>query len=242
MDKLPTSPEIKSSDFSFFAFTNQPEWDTPPGWTKIILERKLIKNYQRQITKSRWPKFLGWRHPRLRSCDIIFHGDAYYINPVIPSYWRRSARAIASSDGGLMQNLQVGVNTVTGSALTQELRNNAAQGKDSLEAANYTMHWLLQQKDYSINIPVYKNAIFGYDPRNHKFRKVATEFWEEYSKEQGSWRDQPLWSYFLFRNQLVPVRFPPRRNGCHCPPMGKAGFRGHGGHIYLSNQSKEVLL
>jgi hypothetical protein len=46
----------------------------------------------------------------------------------------------------------------------------------------------------------------GYDPTNENFQKAAEYFWSHYSLEDGSWRDQPLWSYTLGHLHLTPLK------------------------------------
>ena len=48
-----------------------------------------------------------------------------------------------------------------------------------------------------------------YDPQNANFRNLSSAFWDKYSKEDTSWRDQPLWRYFIDKMQLQPGLFVP---------------------------------
>jgi hypothetical protein len=209
-----------------FLFTNMEQLQVD-GWDKIVLtDADFPDKYKRQITKSRWPKFMGWQHPRLQHCQIIFYGDAYMMNPVNETVWRNMAKQVRESDAGLMQGRQPGIGPRNGPI--KELTKNARVGKDSFETANYTIAWLLNQTDYKQRTPVYKNAQFGYDPSNPRFRNFVTEFWGEYSKEMGSWRDQAYWAYFLSKHGMKPIGFPDNGHTSH----GEGGKQGHNGHIY----------
>jgi hypothetical protein len=57
---------------------------------------------------------------------------------------------------------------------------------------NATMQWLREQPDFKEKIPYYLNKYFAYDPLNPQYREVSTFFWDRYSLELDSWRDQPL--------------------------------------------------
>jgi hypothetical protein len=219
-----------------FCFTNMEDLQAE-GWEKIVLVDAELP-YKRQITKSRWPKFMGWQHNRLQHCQIIFYGDAYLMNPINETIWLNMARQIKASDVGLMQNKQIGV--LPNNGPIRELRRNAKSGKDSVETAKYTIAWLENQTDYNSKkqTPVYKNAQFGYNPSNPRFRNFVTEFWGEYSKEKGSWRDQSYWSYFLSRHGIVPIGFPANGHRSH----GKVGKQGHNGHVYVPRNKTVVVV
>jgi hypothetical protein len=131
---------------------------------------------------------------------------------------------IHNSAVGLMQEKQIGRRDWDGPVA--EVSHAAAIKKDTWENANYTIKWLHNQTDYNMNTRVYKNALFGYNPKNPQFQKVVAEFWDEYSKEKGSWRDQPYWAYFLKRHGMKPLNFPVGIQ------MGARGTMGHNGHTY----------
>lgn len=214
-----------------FLFTNLPSLAAVAGdgWNKIVL-RNLP--YRRVITQSRWPKFLAWQHPELQKqeCQVIFYLDAYLCNPINETAWQQMAKIIVHSPVGLMQAKQIGSNNKPVKGPIVELKKNARMGKVSWATANATIEWLRNQRQYRGRIgqiPVYKNAIFGYEPGNQKFRSMVQDFWQEYSKESGSWRDQSYWAYFLFKHDMRPLKFP------FSPPVGPKGERGHNGHIYV---------
>jgi hypothetical protein len=73
----------------------------------------------------------------------------------------------------------------------------------------------------------------GYDPTNENFQKAAEYFWSHYSLEDGSWRDQPLWSYTLGHLHLTPLKMRSlfREN---------AKRMGHKGHTYDASQDNDA--
>ena len=212
-----------------YLFTNLEDFQLKEasGWKKIVLNDVQSK-YKRLITQSRWGKFLAWKHPQLKHCGVIFYADAYMLNPVNESAWQHMGQLIVDSKVGLMQGRQIGNNRIPVKGPVVELKRNARIGKVSWETANYTIDWLRSRPDFQFrNTPVYKNALFGYDPHNPTYRQMSQAFWEEYSKEVGAWRDQPYWAYFLTKFQMKPLAFPFE------PPLGKQGDRGHNGHVYV---------
>jgi hypothetical protein len=226
-DRLPVlDPSMIRNPPRHFIFTNLPSLAVGDGWKTILLENLT---YRRMITQSRWPKFLGWQHPELQECQVIFYLDAYLCNPINETAWNHMAKLILQSPVGLMQGKQIGSNNKPVKGPVIELRKNARMGKVSWEAANATIEWLRKQSNYERmgHVPVFKNAMFGYDPLNSKFRRMLQDFWQEYSKETASWRDQSYWAYFLYKHSMKPLGFP------FPPPLGPEGERGHNGHIYV---------
>jgi hypothetical protein len=231
-DRLPQlEPLMIRNPPRHFVFSNLPTLHTTTGW-KPILQAHLP--YQRMITQSRWGKFLGWQHDALQDCQVVFYGDAYYLNPINETAWQFMARQILQSKVGLMQAKQIGSNNKPVKGPVVELRKNARMGKVSWAMANATIDWLRNQSDYKPKgqTPVYKNALFGYNPNNPNFRNMVVDFWMEYSKERASWRDQPYWAYFLSKHQMTPLKFP-----IVPPPMGPGGERGHNDHIYVQPEN-----
>jgi hypothetical protein len=45
----------------------------------------------------------------------------------------------------------------------------------------------------------------AYDPNSPTFQKLSSFFWQHYSSEVGSWRDQPLWAYTLHHFNITPL-------------------------------------
>jgi hypothetical protein len=67
----------------------------------------------------------------------------------------------------------------------------------------------------------------GYDPTNVHFQKAAEYFWNHYSKEEDSWRDQPLWCHAIERFHIKPIIIEFLEN-----PL----FRKHKGRMGLNHQ------
>tara|TARA_B110000046_G_C12964490_1_gene386037 strand:- start:74 stop:625 length:552 start_codon:yes stop_codon:yes gene_type:complete len=150
------------------------------------------------------------------------------MNPVNEStVWQKLAKRILNSKFGLMQLPQRYLQQY-GSGAEAELRSTVPSGKADLLLSQKTASWLRNQTDYNPIATVYKNAEFGDDPCNAHFRRLVERFWEVYSKEELTWRDQPLWSYFVASEHVVPIRYqvaPGHR-------QGKKGKLGHDGHKY----------
>ena len=156
------------------------------------------------------------------------------MNPANNTLWMEMAQDIKRNPVGLMQDRQEGINGKE--APLKELKKVVREKKLSKKLAEKTIKWLKNQSDFKDDAKVYKNAIFGYDPRNEIVKKLTTDFWDIYSQEELSWRDQPFWAYFLARDGMSPLSLH-RKNG---PIFGQKGKRGHSGHIYVTETDTEA--
>jgi hypothetical protein len=79
----------------------------------------------------------------------------------------------------------------------------------------------------------------AYDPSNPRFQQVSSFFWDRYSQELDSWRDQPLWSYSLHHFKVKPVvlyKWGTRRDLF----TENLETRGFGGHIHDESNDKDA--
>jgi hypothetical protein len=206
--------------FRYYTFTNKKHLPTP-GWTKLV---QSFPQYSRLITQSRWPKFMAWTLPEMQHCGVIFYMDGItYPNINALAYeFRQVAHDILHSKYGIAQYLHK-----KGGGPLAEFQRILWAKKDTPDHVLLSIAWLKAQPDFSPNSTLYENRIFGYNPRNPYFQQASTFFWDHYSKEQDSWRDQPLWSYTLQRYGIVPIPLDHKR--LFATALGNMG---HGGHHY----------
>ena len=212
----------------FFLFTNlnDKQWETP-GWYKL----NPPLNYSRTITRSRFGKFLGWKIPEIReSCKVVFYFDACLAPNKNQTLWRELARQISNSESGLMQK----VHPKNRTGVLSEFLAIQDSKKDIESNIIASLQWMIAQPDFDPKAPVYENDNFGYDPNNKAFQKVSQAFWDRYSLELDSWRDQPLWAFMMHRYNITPVPWPNTELTEAC-----TGRMGHHGHEYHSEE--EVL-
>ena len=63
----------------------------------------------------------------------------------------------------------------------------------------------LHKKKVPLDYIITENTSFGFDPSNIKIINAFTDFWETYIREKITYRDQPLWGYISYKNNLNPV-------------------------------------
>lgn len=229
MDKL-LVVNNKSPYLRFYLFTNMndDEWPTP-GWTKIVTHFK----YRRIITHSRYGKFLGWKEPKIQACKAVFYMDACLRPSENQTMWRELAEIIATDEVGLMQWPHPKNRT----GVIGEFLAIKDSKKDIDKNIVKSLQWMIAQDDLDVNATIYMNENFGYDPNSEVYQKLSQAFWDRYSLEEGSWRDQPLWAFMLHRYNITPIPYPVPYQQVWQRNNGRS--LGHHGHAYTSE--KDVL-
>jgi hypothetical protein len=205
----------------FFVFTNLPDLKPPMGWDVVLRD---YPQYNRTITQSRVPKFQGYLdHVIDWNCQVVFYFDASAdILGSLEEFQEEAKRLLEPDSAGLVQPLHP-----WGGGVRDEVIRIVDLFKDTPENANISLTWFESQPDYSDDIPVYQNTYFGYSVKSRSFQKVASFFWEHYSKEVGMWRDQPLWSYSLSHCNVTPVDFLIAPKKMFAPNPRRQGMNGH---------------
>jgi len=218
-----------------YFFTNLEELETP-GWDKII-----IKNlpFRRMITQSRWPKFMGWLHPTIKkNCHSIIYSDANIPPKDLPlERWATLADRAKESASGLLQRPNTRVNSFNKMSVLEELDRLLKNRKDIPQNVYATREWFLAQPDFNDHAKGYWNMILIYHPSNENFRRLMTSFWAQYSNEETSWRDQPLYRYLVDKLDITPETNDKLRKYFH----SKAGKNANG-HKYSAKDDSNAKL
>jgi len=89
-----------------------------------------------------------------------------------------------------------------------------------------SLAWMKEQEDFEDKVQIYQFTYFMYKPSSRKYRNAAELFWNRYSKELDSWRDQPLMAYTLHHFNMEPLYMNSSKYlSCY-------GKMGHGAHKY----------
>mmetsp|Transcript_37460 Transcript_37460/g.55166 ORF Transcript_37460/g.55166 Transcript_37460/m.55166 type:complete len:301 (+) Transcript_37460:373-1275(+) len=212
----------KEDRIGFFFFTNLEDLETP-GWEKIVMKDLP---YKRLITQSRWPKFLGWKHPIIaKMCKTVYYFDVSSAPNYKMKYYVENAKNYRSSEFGMAQ-----ANHWT-KKVDDEWNMIVWNNKDLKENVDVSKKWLKNQPDYKSDIKSWRNDHIVYDPESVHFRKASEFFWERYSLELDSWRDQPLWWYSLHHFNITPMVLDPA--GFHFD-FTRMGF---GSHHYVKEDT-----
>ena len=153
----PIPRELHSLPFRHVLFTNLPSMDAK-GREVILLPDDFTSDlsYKRMITWSRWPKFVGWRHPSLASCKYIAYSDAVATprgtcNLTCWESLGALSRNASYAPGGVVQDLRPQHLQLP---LTEELKRLVKNKKDVAKNVDATIQWLQQQPDFRDSCPV----------------------------------------------------------------------------------------
>jgi nucleoside-diphosphate-sugar epimerase len=186
--------------FRYFFFTNH-EGLQSPGWERVIISDFP---FERMITQSRWPKFMGWMHPALQGCQVVIYTDAI-VPPLKKSLrtWKGLALNALQSPNGLYQRENLMVKK-RHSTIFKELDRIVTNRKDTEEHVEQSKAWFSKQDGFVDDVPGFYNMFLIYDPTNEKFQELMSSFWAAYSSEEMSWRDQPLYRHVVNKLQIYP--------------------------------------
>ncbi|KAG7359026.1 hypothetical protein IV203_015615 [Nitzschia inconspicua] len=214
-------PKLARSPFiQFLAFTNMENLHAP-GWKVIVKDFGL--KYRRIITHSRWPKFQAHHDSTIQQmCAVVFYIDGIVVPKDSVTRFQNEAKRILYSQVQFSQ-----LKHTRGRTIEDELHQILNVSKDIPENVEKTRAWLFAQPDFSSDIQLYENNQYGYAMSSEAYKKIADFFWEHYSQEEDSWRDQPLWAYCLHHFQTVPLDLPGRMLF-----LVDNQRKGIGGHMY----------
>ena len=188
-------------DHDYFLFTNIDSEHLNTSWDVINIEgNKAVHDLDCKIRKSRYPKWMG-RELLHQEYDAIFYCDAFY-SPKSNVDWAAYAKQIKNKEFGFMQALhghRFGVG--------DELDYIAHKNKDTKANTEKTKKFF-KKYDASVNLHeniYYVNTAFGYDPNNELVKTILSEFWNIYSNEDITFRDQPLWNFLLLKFNRKPI-------------------------------------
>jgi hypothetical protein len=215
-----------TTSFQFFLYTNLEDLESL-GWTKVL--RNF--NYRRFITQSRWGKFMAWKDPEMKACRTIFYFDGHFKPDRSPRRFADLAKQIRGSEFGLAQRPHTSKPSAIGEfdailRFKKDITKNVNASIEWLQAqpdfynnctmyentffgksiVEHTVCVLLFMRCRASAYPTTSICLHaGYDPTNVHFQRAAEYFWNHYSKEEDSWRDQPLWCHTIERSHIKPI-------------------------------------
>ena len=197
-DKIDKEGSFKlNPNYDYYLFTNLPNIKT--RLNKIVLEDDYFLDIKKKETKSRYPKFMAWDYFKKKGIyyDLIIYYD-YHVE-------------IKNLD--LKKYLITINNHPTGcSFYTHPKKNDAYQEcdaifnckKDTKRNLDLTKNFL-KNNNFPKNQWMSENMFFIYNPNNTVITNCFKEFWDLYSKETLTHRDQPFLSYFFYKHKIKPI-------------------------------------
>eukprot|EP00977_Amphora_coffeiformis_P009829 scaffold2257_cov169-Amphora_coffeaeformis.AAC.7 len=188
--------------YRYLAFTNDADLDNQ-DWEKVLMEPLDPKLHIRPKTTVVKAKLMAWQHPATASCRTIFTMDGTFVPVPMPKVWEDLDRRVHDSPGGLLLE-----HKPDNASITQTFDYIVKGKKDTEANANHTLTWLKSRPGYSDDIPCIFLNFVGYDPANILYQRLSLQFWQYYSTETLTLRDQPLFSYFvdLHKDEMKPAK------------------------------------
>jgi len=241
-DEIDQITKFKKNDsYDYYLFTNLLPDGFNTSWKVITLEPnnfgisitsdpmqyKISKHIiTSNIIKSRYPKFMGKKILKdilNKEYDVIFYCDACWA-PKYNANWEHIANSILKHPSGIMVQPHI-------RGAYAELRSIIRSRKDNKNRCNATHKYLIEN-----NFPKGKlmpeNMCFGYNPNNLNLQNAFTDFWNKYSKYEISHRDQPLWSYILWKHNINPLLYNKMYRKMLDNLFDRVGNNGFNGHKY----------
>lgn len=201
--------------FDYYLFTDRPKPNIKEGWNvHNISENKNISTLTCNIRKSRYAKFMGWELLQTlgKSYDYLYYCDAFY-TPNSDANWIETSKHVMSEKFPFHQDSHENPR-VRRYGMLVEFTNILQYQRDSHDNIVKTIDFIQNNyPDVNICTPRYfQNTMFGYDPNSEIVQSITKEFWELYTSNDITYRDQPLWNLLLLKNNLIPTSSPELRH------------------------------
>ena len=192
-------------EFDYYLFTNiSPYPDKNTSWDVVNVDHifndtKIDSN----IIKSRYPKFMGWKLIKdvlKKKYDVIFYCDSTWEPQKNNSdLWIKYGTQIIEHPSGLLIRKHPRDSYKECKVIVDVKKDNAERMQK--------VQTFLEEHNFPNGLLMTANTIFGYNPNNIDLTAAFSDFWNEYSTYNTSHRDQPLWSYFMWKHNIKPLLF-----------------------------------
>lgn len=227
-DKPKIFEKIDNPNYDYFLFSNLKQEDFDTSWKVITVDIDFLKNHRNDIIRSRYFKFMGWKYIKevLRiDYDIIYFCDATR-SPDPNTNWEELSENI------LLHPHQIG-QRVHNSSPYEECKNIVKFRKDTQKNADKTVEWLKEMGVPENKTLCYENTAFGYNPNSEFIQNIFSEFWNIYTTTDITHRDQPSWSYVVWKNGVKPYIIDNSGNRKKINKMfPEGGKQGNNSHRY----------
>lgn len=195
-------------DAGYFLFTNIDVERFDTDWD-VVDAADLVPVHSSTIKMSRYPKFMSWKMMQQmgKEYDFIFYCDSY-LSPRHNVNWCNLVTTVLKHPFCLkfIQSPHNHLNVRAG-GIMQEMKAIVSNGRDSDESMHRTINFF-KRYDPSVDLNqagFVQNTCFGYKPTDQLTTNLLNEFWSLYTKDEVTYRDQPLWNFLLLKNKLLPI-------------------------------------
>lgn len=199
----------RNPNYDYFLFTDTDEEHFDTSWDIInIKDNPNISNLTSTVRKSRYPKFMSWEllESLGKSYDVVFYCDGHYA-PSSNENWEKLATEIKNEKEFPFVQTWHNQRKIRKQGINGEIKAILRRERDTRESMDKTKLFFKKHgKDVSLNVPQYfENTCFGYSFENENVRMLTKKFWEIYTTEDITYRDQPLWNFLLLKYDFRPI-------------------------------------
>ena len=196
----------KMDNVDYYCFTNLKKSEIGKMyWNIIEIDNNFLNtNKNKNIMLNRYFKFMVWKFLEeeiKKKYDFVFYCD-HYLNPNSDINWMKICHRLKNSELGFIQYEHKRYYEGIKKDLDMIVSNNTEDEKVIKKAECYLKNI---NKDISLNSNQYfENTVFGMQVNMKKVRNFTRLFWQHYSKDYPSYRDQPLWNYLYLFKDIYP--------------------------------------
>ena len=196
----------KIPEYDYFCFTDiKKTYLGAQIWDIIEIDKNYLNDIKNNNVKiSRYFKFLVWKYLKeimKKEYDFIIYCD-HYLSPSPDVNWIKICYKLDKSELGFLQYEHKRYYA----GIKKDLEMIVINNTESQEIVNLTIDYLKNMnKNIHINTPQYfENTVLGYQCSLKKVKRFTQLFWQHYSKNYPSYRDQPLWNYLYLFKDIYP--------------------------------------
>jgi len=218
---------VEGCDYFLFSDRSQESFNT--SWDVYnISNNSNISNLNCNIRKSRYAKFMGWELLNSMSLnyDCVYYCDVHW-SPDFNLDWTKISQSFVSKEFPFAQDVHTDIN-VQRLGIREECNLIIRHRRDSSHNINKTINFF-EANFPSVNLNAsqyFENTMFGYNPNSNKVKCITSEFWDIYTSNDITFREQVLWNLLLLKNNLIPMHHLNIRS-----LFKKTGV--YGDHIYI---------
>lgn len=205
IDNVSKFERIEGHDYFLFTDVNPVSLDT--SWDIInIGDHEETRKLGSAVMKSRFPKFLGWKLIK-DDYDMVVYCDAFF-SPSHKYNWKALIDMFGKDKFNFIQNFHHDP-SIRDVGIFAEMKVIVKAKKDTQKSIDKTMDFFTSHYP-DINFEAGEfitNKTFCYDPKDPLVRKVTEDFWNIYTNEIITFRDQPLWNLIILKNKVKPIIF-----------------------------------
>tara|TARA_A100001037_G_scaffold306597_1_gene353142 strand:+ start:58140 stop:58919 length:780 start_codon:yes stop_codon:yes gene_type:complete len=201
----------RNPNYDYFLFTDIDEEHFDTSWDVInIKDNPNISSLTSNVRKSRYPKFMSWEllETMGRHYDVVFYCDGHYApnNHEDVEFEKLATKIKNEKEFPFVQTEHIRLSVRRG-GINAEMQQIVISGWDDEKSMNKTKLFF-KKYDPSVDLdyPQYfENTCFGYSFENENVRNITKRFWDIYTTEDITYRDQPLWNFLLLKYNFKPI-------------------------------------